>query len=197
MTYNSENGFNGRPEDYTTGVMLIPYWVAKALRNNNIPVEDWTDITKIINHISISDLSDIIAIGKAISYFGVPTNTYIGAYNKYFENLTDNEKQAFDSAVIQGECAGTINSIKEQLNSEYEVNGQLYEILITKKQEVVIVINKGFNYSFSDREFTKGFLSEYIKATIMLDNKYVNSFLKNIYNFYINNLFTSVVDIVQ
>ena len=196
MSYQSmEFGRNGRPDSYEPFIMYVPFWVAKALSRANIAIDDWTDIKVLRSVLSISDLADLLATPKAIRTFGPSTCGDI--YTSFSTTeLSDEDKASVEAAYVQGNMPETINSIKEQLLESNPVE-PLYEILITKTQKMVIIVNKGFNFSFDDRDFTMGFISEYIKATLVVDNPSLRWSIADVYSYYINLISKTNFDILQ
>jgi len=157
------------------GTIYVPYWVKLALVRNNLDTSDLINLEKLETVLSVSDLAKFIrtqyTIDELLYKEGYQCSDSCAAYNLYSLNRQKkNERNTrFEEIMplantdeIKAETVSLLSI--EDKNIELDLSKNYHRMELYKDNMILIYVDPGILNALKDRDYTKRFISDYLKA---------------------------------
>ena len=169
---------------------IIPYWVDAAIQRNRLNYMSLKDISLLGQYVSLNEMAEILFMGQCCE--NTPLNTKSSAlraiaddarFPTWFEGgenadrpitklsrLPNLQLGVLDRLMADQDdlCGATpIDLMGDTLSGEIVTESavkEFYKINVVDRNTVVVVLQKGIVNKLGDKEYSKGFLSAYLRA---------------------------------
>lgn len=154
-----------------TSLIVVPFWVADAIRRNKLDHIDILEYSAVQKIMSIEDMAHFVAINSAVIP-GIDGAEYI-ILNKWRE-ATECTGNSLNQLYRVTEAVNTKQDITTRLLvdnfdiASIENPEQLYQVDIKKDSNVYITVKAGFLNAMNSNEFRKQFYSDVLKKLYSL-----------------------------
>lgn len=183
-------------ESSRVATFVIPYWVDAAIQRNRLNYMSLKDMATLGQYVSLSDMAEVLALSGStrnellqskapllyrLSYFGAERIWFDdGGYDRPIYKLASMQNTHLDvldrlsDPVPSGNCCQAedipvldeTNPVMDPVQPEQE----LYKIVVVDHNTVVVVLQKGILNKLGDKEYSKGFLSAYLRALYSIES---------------------------
>jgi hypothetical protein len=181
-------------------LFIVPFWVDAAIQRNRLNYMSLKDISTLGQYVSLNDMAEVLALstprGENLLSKKAPLLNKLLTWNvseEWFGAENNQERPLWQLAGMPNLHMEIVDRLSDNVDHSCEggcpvaapvdaaeyypvvdpaspPEKELYKIIAVDHETVVIVLQKGILNKLGDKEYSKGFLSAYLRALYSIES---------------------------